>query len=225
MAISQVNIENLALVLVGAKTIVGRSDATKAARLITSLFETSYRGMMELPVEWKFLRTSAQLSSTTDPVIGQYDYRYLLPAGCLRVIACVDEDDYKTEHPYRREVYVDADNKEHDVILMDEDECFILYIRNRSNVGCWPAWFCRLVALDLAILLCEPLKQDKQKKNQLLTMMIEPSVGWMARAIQANGLEDADTSEDNINLDRGNTEVVDAAEVEEVTKKYVITRS
>jgi len=56
-------------------------------------------------------------------------------------------------------------------------------------------------------------------------MMIEPSVGWMARAIQANGLEDADTSEDNINLDRGNTEVVDAAEVEEVTKKYVITRS
>ena len=63
-------------------------------------------------------------------------------------------------------------------LVLQDACCFIKYIRERVNVGVWPAWFGRLVALDLAIVLCEPLKQDKQKKNQLLIMMSVRVFAW-----------------------------------------------
>jgi hypothetical protein len=160
----------------------------------------------------------------TDPVIGQYSYRYQVPAKCLRVIAMVDEDDYSAEYEYRREVYIDSTDTEFDVILCDESTCFILYIRDRiSAIGSWPGWFSRLVALDLAILMCEPMKQDKVKKNQLLNMMTDPIQGYLARAIQANAMEDADVSAKGVNLNRGNNDVLDASVQSEITRRYIKT--
>lgn len=223
MAFKKIDVVNLALVLVGAKTLTGLTDASKAARLSNSLWELSSRGIMELPENWKFLTARAELSQTDTPAFGEYDYQYPLPTKCLRVIAVVDEDGDDTEYKYRREVYVGS-STETDVILTNQSECFILYIRERIDVGRWPGWFARLVALDLAIVLCEPLKQDKQKKNQLLAMMTEPAYGWLAKAIQANGLEDMNVSDDNVSLDKGNRSVIEAASAAEITKKYIIVR-
>lgn len=224
MAITEINVINLGLVLVGAKTIASTSVDTKAARLAGDMFEFSRNGMMELPVHWKFLTARAQLSQLGEPAFGQYDYQYKLPNKCLKVIANVNEDDDTQEYAFRREAYVYTEGnteKEADVIQTETETCYIKYIRLREDAGCWPAWFARLVALDLAILLCEPLKQDKQKKNQLLTMMIEPNYGWLALAEQANAMEDMDASDVDVNLYRGNMDVLDAPTVDIVRKRYI----
>lgn len=222
MATNKTDVKNLALTLVGAKTLTSAADASKAARLTNSLFELSQGGMFALPVDWKFATARAELGSTTTPEFGQYGYQFVLPAGCVRVIAVVDEDDDAIEYKHRREVYVSG-NDQTDVVLTHLSTCFIKYILLRENVGKWPAWFARLVALDLAILLCEPLKQDKAKKNQLLQIMADPVNGWLAKAIQANGREDMDVSAGSVSLDKGNTDVLDVA-IEDVTRKYIILR-
>lgn len=229
MAFKKVDIENTALALIGAKTIVADTDATKAARLVKSLWEISYRGMLELPYNWNFatVREDITGNSTTAPTVGHYDYRYKLPVKCLRVIAQIDEDDDATEYEYRIENYVDANENSHPCIVTDENECFIKYIYDlgaTNEIGRWPAWFARLVALDLAIILCEPMKQDKKKKNQLMIMMTEPVYGWLARAIQADGMYGADVGDNEMKLSRGNDDVLDASVSDEVTRSYIALR-
>lgn len=223
MAISETDVKNLALTLVGAKKLTTASDASKAGRLTSSLFGLSRGGMFALPINWRFATAREELGATDDPAFGYYDYQFILPADCVRVIAQVDEDSDKVEYEYRREVYVDSSNAQHDVILTNTSPCYIRYIMLRVNVGAWPAWFCRLVALDLAILLCEPLKQDKPKKNQLLLLMTAPVEGWLAKAVQANGLVNMDVSRDKVSLDKGNTDVLDAA-LGKIVDRYEIVR-
>ncbi len=223
MAIKEIDIKNLALTLVGAKKLTTASDASKAGRLTSSLFELSRGGMFALPVNWKFATTRAELGATTDPAFGYYDHQFILPADCVRVIAQVDEDSDKIEYEHRREVFIDTSNNKHEVILTNQDDCFIKYICLRVNVGKWPAYFARLVALDLAILLCEPLKQDKAKKNQLLVLMTASVDGWLAKAIQANGMEDKDVTRNMTSIDKGNTDVLDAA-LGKIVDKYLIVR-
>jgi hypothetical protein len=225
MAITQIDIVNTAMFLIGEAKLSSTADAAKSARIIKTLWEISYQGQLVLPFDWKFATTTAQLSQLTDPVIGHYEYRYALPAKCLRVVKVVDEDDYELHYPYRREVYVDGNQKEFNCILTNESECYIRYLRDISNVALWPAWFSRLVALDLAILSCEPLKQDKQKKSQLLLMRDEPVIGWLPRAIAANAMEDADTGDGDVDTREGNRDVIEAASLMEGEEKtYIVER-
>lgn len=220
MALSQIDLVNAALLLIGAKKISSLTDATKAARLASSLYELARNEIFDLPIDWKFATTRAELSAyATDPLFG-YDYQYELPAGCRRVVAMVDEEGDEVEYEWRTEVVVTGagvGQKERNMLLTNQSEAFIKYIVIRTNLSRWPGWFTKLVYVNLAILLCEPLKQDKQKKNQLLIMYEEA----YKKAEAANGMSDVDVSSDNIRFDRGNTEVVDAARSEQANKRYI----
>ena len=153
------------------------------------------------------------------PVCG-YDYQYRYPTGWRRTIATVDEGGDKIEYDSRRELLVEPADNEIDVLLTNQSEVFIKYIYLRTSEAIWPAWFVKLVYMNLALLLCEPLKQDKQKKNQLLLMFEEAFIA----AIKSNGLSDMDVSDENVSIDRGNTDVVNASSIEEITKKYIVVR-
>lgn len=227
MAINKTNIINLGVVLVGAKTLVATTDKVKAAKLALILWELSYRGVLELPHNWYFATVRDELNSTTAPTIGHYKYRYTLPKKCLRVIAQIDEDDDTLEYEHRIENYVNTDEKSFPVLVSNESECFVKYIYDLGEdyeIARWPAWFSRLVALDLAILLCEPLKQDKVKKNQLMAMMLDPTVGWLARAIQANGMYGTNVGSAGENSDAGNNDVLNASTMGNLTKRYIVER-
>lgn len=221
MAIDQVGIYNLAVLLVGGSKLTSPTGTSKEARLARTLFDFSAYGMHALPIDWRFATSRAQLSRlTATPAFGPYDYQYLLPSSLVRVIAVVDVDDDDTQYEYDREVYVASDSTEKEVVLVNELTCYIKYIRYRVNIGTWPAWFARLVALDLAILMCEPLKQDKRKVNQLYALLTDPAKGWLARAIQANAMENARTNDNNENLNAGNDDVLNASVMGVVKKRY-----
>jgi hypothetical protein len=230
---NKTQIQNLALYLVGAKSVITDADAAKGARHVKALWEISYKGMLELPYNWKFATTRKDITgdSTTAPTVGHYDYRYKLPKKCLRVIAQIDEDDDTVEYEHRTENYVDSNEKSFPCIVTDQSECFIKYIYDLGQdyeIARWPSWFARLVALDLAILMCEPLKQDKLKVNQLYLLWhnpASPKSSWIDRAISANAMSDDDVNDDNESLDRGNTEVLSAPVTEDVTRNYIVRES
>lgn len=223
MAIDQIGIYNLANMLVGGAKITSLTGKTKEVRLANTLFDFSAHGMFGLPINFRFATARAQLARLNeDPASGPYDYQFVLPENCERVIAVVDEDDDDVQYEYDREVYISG-STERDVVLVNELTCFIKYIRYRANIGAWPIWFARLVALDLAILLCEPLKKDKAKKSQLFSLLTAPGTGWLARAIQANAMENARTNDNNENLNEGNDDVLNASIAGVRDKRYKST--
>ncbi len=216
----QIDIVNAALMLVGAEKLTALTDASKSARLATAMFDIVRDEIFEIGIDWNFAIARSQLSQlSATPAFG-YNYQYQLPSGCLRVLACVDEGDRELEFEWRREVYVSVsgtEDVETDVIACDEDELYIKYLRRRTNCGCWPAYFTKLVYLNLALLLCEPLKQDKQKYNQIAVMFDNAIV----RAEMANARENVNVSGDSINIDKGNSDVIDAATDSEVETEYI----
>jgi len=221
MAISETNIKNAALALIGAENITSPTDNSREARFTKELYPIAVREIYDYPlIDWSFATARAELSRLSDaPLLGTYDYQYSLPAKCRRIVALCDEDGDEIEYEWRREVYVSG-NSETDVMLTDQNEAFVKYIRERSDTDKWPAYFAKMVYTRLAILLCAPLKADKQKKQQLLNL-------WQEAVIDAktgNGMEGGDVNKDNIPIDKGNTDVVDASTKEEVTKKYIIQR-
>lgn len=223
MAIDKIGIYNLAITLVGGAKITSLTGNSKEVRLANTLFDFSAHGMFGLPIDWRFATARAELSRLSDdPDSGPYDYQFVLPEKCERVIAVVDEDSDDAQYEYDREVFVSG-STEYEVVLVNELTCFIKYIRYRVNIGSWPAWFARLVGLDLAILLCEPLKKDKQKKSQLYSLLTAPATGWLARAIQANAMENARTNQNNENLNAGNDDVLNASISSVIDKRYKST--
>ena len=223
MAIDKIGIYNLAITLVGGAKITSLTGNSKEVRLANTLFDFSAHGMHALPIDWRFATSRAQLSRLSDdPAFGPYGYQFVLPALCERVIAVVDKDSDDAQYEYDREVYVASDSSEKEVVLVNELTCYIKFIRYRKNLGTWPVWFSRLVGLDLAILLCEPLKKDKQKKSQLHALLTAPGTGWLARAIQANAMENARTNMNNENVNAGNTDALDASIVSVIDKRYKV---
>lgn len=222
MAVTQIDLINAGLVLIGAKKLSSVRDNTKAARLAAAMWEIVRNEIFDLPINWNFATTRAELSAlATAPAFSEYEYQYELPAACVRILAVVDESGDEIEYPSRRELYVDTSTsppREYDVFLTNQDEVFIKYIYLRTNVAGWPAYFAKLVYINLAILLCEPLRQDKQKKNQLLLMYEEAEM----KAKAANASENVDVDDDNVRLEKGNTRVVDAASREEVTTNRIL---
>ncbi len=221
MPIDKTGIYNLAITLVGSSKITSLTGNSKEVRLANTLWEFSSQGMFVLPIDWRFATTRQQLSRlSTDPAFGPYSYQYEVPANCKRVISVVSKTDDDQQFEYDREVYVAGDGTETEVVLVNQLTCYVRCIRYISNIGRWPAWFSRLVALDLAILLCEPLKQDKQKKNQLYALLVAPGTGWLARAVEANGMENARTNFNNENIQCGNDDVLNAAVWGNISKRY-----
>lgn len=225
MPLSKAEIVNTAFGLCGIKRTASLASNTSQVRQMNAQFDASSEGMLVLPYNWRFAITTAELSELTSPEIGHYDYRYATPSKCLKVLATVDEDDYEIEYEWERELYVDANETEQDCILSNEDGCFIRYVRN-VNLARWPAWFGRLVSLDMAILMVNALTQDKGKiQANLIGLMSnpDPKIGWLARAIVANDEYDR-TNADNINLELGNRDVLDAMNNADITSyRYIKT--
>ena len=224
MAIKKIDIINFGLTLAGSEKLTSLTDSSKEARL-TSTFDLIYKADLTLPFNWKFAKFTTELSATTSPTIGGYDYRYILPSKCLRVVKIVDEDDYDYNIPYRRELYVDGSENEFQCVLTNSTPCYIQYLRDLENPATWPAWFAKLVAIDFAIVVCDPLTHDKQKKNQLIVMRDEPNIGWLHRAIQANAMEDSDSNDQNRNVKLGNNDVLQADIKDFDDYRYIIERT
>jgi hypothetical protein len=208
MAVTKIDLINFALALVGEKDINSTTDPVKAAELANSLWEVVVFRLFDLPyVNWKFATTRTTLSELSDTPAFGYDHQYQYPDNCRRITGMLNEDDDTIEFEWRRELYIDDDDNEYDVVATNEDTVRVKYIFYREDCAKWPGWFGVLVATGVAVVLSEPLKQDKKHREQLRDMMAVA----MAEAMAGNQGEDVDVNADNERLDDGNTDVVNAA--------------
>jgi len=197
---------SLALAEVGEEPLTSLLDAGKAAQVVNLVLPQARGEIFDLPVSWKFATSRVQLDQlSTAPDFG-YLYQYKLPPHCRRIIATVDENGDEIQYKYRREVYISGPNYT-PVLLCNQEECRILFIANIVNPGLWPAWFSKLVVLNMAIMIAKPLTREVRMKLNLL-------YAWkdaynLAKAV--NDMEDIDVSDKNRNLDLGNNDVLEAA--------------
>ena len=223
--ISETDVKNAALALVGSDVLSSLTDDSKEQKYSKLLYPLARNECFDMRVNWAFCKGRAELSAYADaPIFGSYDYQFIFPSGCRRVRTLQESTDDETEYGFHREVLVvisGAREIEYDVVLAHVGTAYITFTRLRTDPNKWPAYFTRLVYVRLAILLCEPLKQDKQKKEQLRSMYAEA----LAEAKAGNGFEDNEVSDDNVNTDKGNTDVIDAAGVDGIERRYIVNRS
>jgi hypothetical protein len=275
MASTELQLVNIACLLVGIKKLDNLTDDRKSIRLANEAYDEARDEIFELPYDWKFATTRAELTilyrltlnaapstewavggtitgdtsgetcvirsieSTkiflvdtlsgdfTDgedltsatytatgaadyPVVAAlaplsgYDYQCVLPSACRRLIAVVNEEGDDVQYSWREELLVDAAGTELHVLLTDESsDIFIKYIRLIETVSFWRSWFAKLVYINLALMLCESMKQDKLKEHQLEVKFKKA----LKEAIEANGLVDTDASDLGVPWDEGNTDV------------------
>lgn len=204
---SDIDAINMALLMVGSAKIGSVSDSTKSARLAQTILVVAREQVFGMPINWNFATTRAILGRlSTDPIFGKYDFQYTLPNDAARPIALVDVDNDDFQFEFRRETVV-IGSTEHDVILTNETTANLKYVRQRTDPAKFPEAFFKLWYMTMATILAAPLKQDKQKVEQLTGL-------WQIafnEARQANGMENVDVNKDNIPLDKGNMDVLDAA--------------
>lgn len=217
---SKLQVINAGLLMVGAAPLTSLTDNTVTKKKALAVYDIARLEVNDLPIDWHFATARKQLAQRTETPDFGYDYMYNFPPGLRRVLAQVDVSGDEIEYEWRREVYLVGARK-YDVMLTNQDSpVYIKYIVERSNEGTWPAWYARLVYLNLAYMLAEPLKKDKAKVADLFKIYELAKV----EAEASNAIEIGKVSDKYVRLNKGNTDVVDAAEGFESTKSATILR-
>jgi len=224
-SVSETDVKNAALALVGEAPLTGSNDDSTAQLHSKLLYKFARNECHALRIEWAFCRVRTSIAAhADDPEHGSYDYQFVLPSLCLRVRRLQESTYDDVEYPFSRELMLKTEGssiKEYPVILANVSTAYIVYTRLVTDPNMWPAYFTKLVYTRLAIMLCEPLKQDKTKKEQLRSMYVDA----LAEAKAANGTEDCDVNEDNTNKDKGNNDVLNAAIDDAPQGRYIINRT
>lgn len=206
---------SLALAEVGEEPLTAMSDAGNAAQVARLVLPEARDEIFDMPINWKYFSSRAELSQlTASPGFG-YEYQYKLPDSCRRILAFVDENGDEIEYPYKREIYVSGETKV-PVLLCNQDQCRIRYIVYITNPGLWPGYFKRLVILKTAIYLAKPLTRDNRMK---LNLQYDFKDAYN-KAKAANAMEDSCVDDFNVNEDLGNTDVLQAASRIKTNRAY-----
>lgn len=159
---TKTEIVNLSLIMIGASAVGSLSEDSKSAELANSIYTQCVKECLEIPIDWFFAKCRQQLTQlSATPDFGSYEYYYLKPDNCLRIIATVDENDDTVKYQYEEEIYkqVSGDTTTLlDVMLCNEEEVFIRYIIYRDDPAKYPSWFRRLIAAKIATYLAAPLR-------------------------------------------------------------------
>ncbi len=199
---------NTALSLVGAGRLSSLTENTVTRKKAVPLYEVARLEAFDLPVDWYFATAWKQVAQRTETPIVNYSFMYNLPNGLRRIQAHINVNDETVEYGFKRGVYINDSNKQFDVMFSNQNTpAYIRYTVDRPNEGVYPAWFNRLIYLNHASMLAEPLKKDKAKATDM-TRAYELAKN---EAEAANAIEVGKVSDKNVRLFKGNTDVVDAA--------------
>jgi len=157
MALSQVQIVNLALTKLGQDRVVAITDDTEAARVMRSMWDmTLDTTLASFP--WKFAIKRVELAALADAPLGtEWTLQYALPDECLRLVQV--GEDWAFYSPT-----VQSFALEGGVILTNEAApLFVRYVQRITNVGLWPPLFGRVMAMQLAADASEKLTTSNSK--------------------------------------------------------------
>ena len=143
---TSIQICNLALRSVGSSTITALTDDSEQARILSDIYTLIRDEVMEAH-PWNFAIKRAELTAYDDTPEFDYDYMYVLPTDCLRVLRMEDKSvEFKIEGGY---------------LLTDETPAEILYIAKITDASMYNPRFYAALAARLASELAFPLANSK----------------------------------------------------------------
>lgn len=138
---SQIDICNLALVLVGEETLA-TLDESKSGRLLNRLWDITRDDVLR-DHPWNFAKKRTTLAQLADAPEWGYAYQYQLPVDCLRVIGLNGrETDYRVEGG---------------TIQTNEATCYLEYVARIEDPTLYDSRFVDALAAKLAARIAYPL--------------------------------------------------------------------
>lgn len=145
-----------------ANYLTGTDAASKAAR---RFFEHCRDAVLrEYP--WGFAtRISSTLTASSDAADDDWNYKYALPTGCLRVLAVFDADRAATDSEF---AIRHTPTQNINVLVTDIETAKIKFIFQETAVTAWGPTFIDALAYRLAADLAGPVTGNVQLKQGML---------------------------------------------------------
>ncbi|MDB4261324.1 hypothetical protein N9878_00515 [bacterium] len=155
---SDVDICNLALQRLGAKSIASLSEDSTAGRACNRVY--AHARDSELRAHpWSFARTRVQVAAeSTDPAFG-FAKQYRLPADCLRILpndntgVTSQQDDWQVEG--------------RKILTNDTSPIYLVYIKQITDENEFDALFLELLVSRIAMDIAEAVTQSNTKKDDV----------------------------------------------------------
>lgn len=148
-AIDQTKIVNKSLILLGStERLSGIDDAGPLAASLRDLWAMAVRAHTALHPWNHAIKRAKLLPDTVAPAFG-YDYRYKLPADCLRWLPWAPGEDY----------HFDGEEEAGYILTNDGTAIYVRYIWLNEDYSQWPPLFADTLAYTLALEHCEAKTQ------------------------------------------------------------------
>lgn len=151
---SVVDVCNSALQKLGAVGILSLSDNTKNARECSKAFDSNRRAELR-KYRWRFAIKRAVLSPLATAPAFDYLYAFPLPSDCLRVIMPYDDptNDWTVENG--------------SILTNQGNTLNLRYIADITDPTVWDSSFYDMLAIALAVDLCETITNSTSKRQLL----------------------------------------------------------
>lgn len=183
MATSSVEICNSALIKIGAERITSLSDDNQRAILCNEQY-AKLRDELLLSHPWHFAKTRATPAVDVTAPEYEWDYRFALPADCLRILS-LDIEEFNGKWV-----------EESEYILCNSDVISMLYIKQVTDTTLFPPTFSEALACKIAADISYALTQNATLQKTMYDVAKEKIADARSFDSQATG---------NVVQARGNT--------------------
>lgn len=176
---SIVGICNRALTALGEDLIVSLADNTKRAILCSLHYDPVRREVLRAN-PWRFARRQANLAAGGAAPLFDWTYSYPVPNDFIRMY---NESTDQADQP-AFQVFGGA------ILCNDAPPLGIVYIADVTDPTQFDALFAKLLALELAAAICEPLTQSVNKLTKIQGAIADArSNGWLVTSQEASSRE------------------------------------
>jgi hypothetical protein len=153
MAQSAVDCSNSALQRLGATPIMAFTDDSREARQCVVAYDSNRRAELRKH-RWNFATKRAVLAPDAEAPAFDYTYQFTIPADCLRVLLPADATcDWVLEG--------------RKILSNQSTVLYLRYVSDITDVTQWDAAFYDLVAVSMAMDMCETLTNSASKMGRL----------------------------------------------------------
>ena len=152
---SQVEICNRALNLLATKTITALSDNTQEAIRCNLIYNTARDGVLR-DHPWGFARASGTLAILSDETVNGWDYLYVYPTKCLKILNLFEDSDNRNADGIEWKEYMSPTTKQRS-IATDISPAYVEYIYQVTDTTQYDQKFVEALSFKLASELAKPL--------------------------------------------------------------------
>jgi hypothetical protein len=158
MVSSEVEISNLALARLGARSITSLTEDSTSARECNRVYAHARDSELRSH-PWSFARAREQIAaSSTAPVFG-YARQFPLPDGCLRILTANGVD--FSELP-QDDIQIEGGN----ILTNLSAPLNLIYVQQVTDVSLFDSLFVELLVCRMAVDMCEKLTQSNTKEEK-----------------------------------------------------------